>query len=152
MKLFTNPIHQYATNQLHAIVMKSTAQYNPVASAPPQTSNSPLNIERDPQRPRNTRRPSIGSSGSRSAAITTCTCRRDAGRYEAGHGQHSASSTQERRKLLKRTRSLAVISEDECRAAASRDAAPFDTSSLQHRRHQLIPWAKLIDRNSLKDR
>ncbi|XP_058801651.1 uncharacterized protein LOC131670236 isoform X2 [Phymastichus coffea] len=79
-----------------------------------------------------------------------------------------SNGSQDRRKLLKRTRSLAVISEDDCRTAnGSRGSScealrlgsscgssnlPFDSSSLQHRRHQLIPRAKLIDRNSLKDR
>ncbi|XP_076685897.1 javelin isoform X1 [Andrena cerasifolii] len=74
---------------------------------------------------------------------------REGGRHEA----HSAQSTQDRRKLLKRTRSLAVISEDESRQ--DREAHHFrlgqSTFDLP-RRHQLIPRAKLIDRNSLKDR
>lgn len=74
---------------------------------------------------------------------------REGSRYES----HSAQSTQDRRKLLKRTRSLAVISEDESRQ--ERDACHFrlgqSTFDLP-RRHQLIPRAKLIDRNSLKDR
>lgn len=89
---------------------------------------------------------------------------RDAGRYDTtiGHGQSPLCSTQERRKLLKRTRSLAVISEDESSRSPSRGHViepsadlrlGYDTSSLQHqRRHQLIPRAKLIDRNTLKDR
>ncbi|XP_043259841.1 ERC protein 2 [Colletes gigas] len=76
-------------------------------------------------------------------------CHREGGRHEA----HSAQSTQDRRKLLKRTRSLAVISEDESRQ--DREAHHFrlgqSTFDLP-RRHQLIPRAKLIDRNSLKDR
>ncbi|XP_076247000.1 javelin [Calliopsis andreniformis] len=76
-------------------------------------------------------------------------CHREGGRPEA----HSAQSTQDRRKLLKRTRSLAVISEDESRQ--EREAHHFrlgqSTFDLP-RRHQLIPRAKLIDRNSLKDR
>ncbi|XP_014474719.1 PREDICTED: uncharacterized protein LOC106744443 [Dinoponera quadriceps] len=76
-------------------------------------------------------------------------CHREGGRYES----HSAQSTQDRRKLLKRTRSLAVISEDESRQ--ERDTRHFrlgqSTFDLP-RRHQLIPRAKLIDRNSLKDR
>ncbi|XP_043529340.1 uncharacterized protein LOC122538911 isoform X2 [Frieseomelitta varia] len=74
---------------------------------------------------------------------------REGGRHEA----NSAQSTQDRRKLLKRTRSLAVISEDESRH--DREARHFrlgqSTFDLP-RRHQLIPRAKLIDRNSLKDR
>ncbi|CAK9802147.1 Protein javelin [Anthophora quadrimaculata] len=76
-------------------------------------------------------------------------CHREGGRHEA----NSAQSTQDRRKLLKRTRSLAVISEDESRH--DREAHHFrlgqSTFDLP-RRHQLIPRAKLIDRNSLKDR
>nr|XP_012148862.1 PREDICTED: ERC protein 2 isoform X1 [Megachile rotundata]XP_012148863.1 PREDICTED: ERC protein 2 isoform X1 [Megachile rotundata] len=76
-------------------------------------------------------------------------CHREGGRHEA----NSAQSTQDRRKLLKRTRSLAVISEDESRQ--DREAHHFrlgqSTFDLP-RRHQLIPRAKLIDRNSLKDR
>ncbi|XP_015431339.1 PREDICTED: LOW QUALITY PROTEIN: uncharacterized protein LOC107187701 [Dufourea novaeangliae] len=76
-------------------------------------------------------------------------CHREGGRHEA----HTAQSTQDRRKLLKRTRSLAVISEDESRQ--DREAHHFrlgqSTFDLP-RRHQLIPRAKLIDRNSLKDR
>ncbi|XP_003425833.1 uncharacterized protein LOC100679372 isoform X1 [Nasonia vitripennis] len=105
-------------------------------------------------------------------------CHRDGSRYDSnGHGPQQAqqnsgsnSSTQDSRKLLKRTRSLAVISEDESRAASSggdtctlrlgsscgSTPSPFDSAaaaaSLQRRRHQLIPRAKLIDRNSLKDR
>ena len=68
-----------------------------------------------------------------------------------GHG--SQSSTQERRKLLKRTRSLAVISEDESRY--NREIPHFQIGEPNldlNRRPQLIPRAKLIDRNSLKDR
>ncbi|KYN00989.1 hypothetical protein ALC62_08215, partial [Cyphomyrmex costatus] len=69
------------------------------------------------------------------------------------YDSHSAQSTQDRRKLLKRTRSLAVISEDDSRQ--DREATHFrlgqSTFDLP-RRHQLIPRAKLIDRNSLKDR
>ncbi|XP_039308650.1 uncharacterized protein LOC120358430 isoform X1 [Solenopsis invicta] len=76
-------------------------------------------------------------------------CHREGSRYDS----HSAQSTQDRRKLLKRTRSLAVISEDDSRQ--DREAAHFrlgqSTFDLP-RRHQLIPRAKLIDRNSLKDR
>ncbi|KOX78019.1 hypothetical protein WN51_05907 [Melipona quadrifasciata] len=76
-------------------------------------------------------------------------CHREGGRHEA----NSAQSTQDRKKLLKRTRSLAVISEDESRH--DREARHFrlgqSTFDLP-RRHQLIPRAKLIDRNSLKDR
>ncbi|XP_011500366.1 PREDICTED: uncharacterized protein LOC105364185 [Ceratosolen solmsi marchali] len=101
-------------------------------------------------------------------------CQRDSSRCESnGHGSHlyqhqqqqqqqhqqqQQTSTQERRKLLKRTRSLAVISEDESRAVNNdRDNSvqlhsPFDRATLQHRRPQLIPRAKLIDRHSLKDR
>ncbi|XP_017793957.1 PREDICTED: uncharacterized protein LOC108575627 [Habropoda laboriosa] len=77
-------------------------------------------------------------------------CHREGGRHEANN---SAQSTQDHRKLLKRTRSLAVISEDESRH--DREAHHFrlgqSTFDLP-RRHQLIPRAKLIDRNSLKDR
>ncbi|XP_018305293.1 uncharacterized protein jv [Mycetomoellerius zeteki] len=77
-------------------------------------------------------------------------CHREGSRYG---DSHSAQSTQDRRKLLKRTRSLAVISEDDSRQ--DREAAHFrlgqSTFDLP-RRHQLIPRAKLIDRNSLKDR
>ncbi|XP_043470664.1 protein javelin isoform X2 [Leptopilina heterotoma] len=67
------------------------------------------------------------------------------------HG--SQSSTQERRKLLKRTRSLAVISEDDSRY--TREIPHFQINEPNFnltRRPQLIPRAKLIDRNSLKDR
>ncbi|KAL6267548.1 hypothetical protein P5V15_000623, partial [Pogonomyrmex californicus] len=73
---------------------------------------------------------------------------KEGSRYDS----HSAQSTQDRRKLLKRTRSLAVISEDDSRQ--DREATHFrlgqSTFDLP-RRHQLIPRAKLIDRNSLKD-
>ncbi|XP_077273004.1 javelin isoform X1 [Temnothorax americanus] len=76
-------------------------------------------------------------------------CHREGSRYDS----HSAQSTQDRRKLLKRTRSLAVISEDDSRQ--DREAAHFrlgqSTFDLP-KRYQLIPRAKLIDRNSLKDR
>ncbi|XP_051175764.1 protein javelin isoform X2 [Leptopilina boulardi] len=67
------------------------------------------------------------------------------------HG--SQSSTQERRKLLKRTRSLAVISEDESRY--TREIPHFRINEPNFnltRRPQLIPRPKLIDRNSLKYR
>ncbi|XP_044010886.1 uncharacterized protein MAL13P1.304 isoform X2 [Aphidius gifuensis] len=60
---------------------------------------------------------------------------------------------QERRKLLKRTRSLAVISEDKSRKI-ERENKNFqhdDTFDIP-RRPQLIPRAKLIDRSSLRDR
>ncbi|XP_014219938.1 uncharacterized protein LOC106647880 isoform X2 [Copidosoma floridanum] len=97
---------------------------------------------------------------------------RDTGKYDSTGPTlpQSQSSTQERRKLLKRTRSLAVITEDESNRANNtgggcpgevlgpRIGVSYDTSSLQHHRrlhqqhHQLIPRAKLIDRNSLKDR
>ncbi|XP_033207472.1 protein javelin isoform X2 [Belonocnema kinseyi] len=67
------------------------------------------------------------------------------------HG--SQSSTQERRKLLKRTRSLAVISEDESRYGREIPHFRIGEPNLDlTRRPQLIPRAKLIDRNSLKDR
>ncbi|XP_034941226.1 uncharacterized protein jv [Chelonus insularis] len=62
-------------------------------------------------------------------------------------------SNQDRRKLLKRTRSLAVISEDLSRSDADNQNYHFSDSPLSNpRRPQLIPRAKLIDRNSLKDR
>nr|XP_031843789.1 uncharacterized protein LOC116431882 isoform X1 [Nomia melanderi] len=74
---------------------------------------------------------------------------REGGRHEA----HSAQSTQDRRKLLKRTRSLAVISEDESRQDRESHHFRLGQSTFDlPRRHQLIPRAKLIDRNSLKDR
>ncbi|XP_054014834.1 uncharacterized protein LOC128895888 isoform X1 [Hylaeus anthracinus] len=76
-------------------------------------------------------------------------CYREGGRHEA----HSAHATQDHRKLLKRTRSLAVISEDESRQ--DREAHHFRLGQSTYdlpRSHQLIPRAKLIDRNSLKDR
>ncbi|XP_029175045.1 protein javelin [Nylanderia fulva] len=77
-------------------------------------------------------------------------CHRDGSRYDS----HSAQSTQERSKLLKRTRSLAVISEDDSRQ--NREAAQHfrlgQSSFDLPRKYQLIPRAKLIDRNSLKDR
>lgn len=74
---------------------------------------------------------------------------REGGRHEA----NSAQSTQDRRKLLKRTRSLAVISEDESRHDRETHHFRLGQSTFDlPRRHQLIPRAKLIDRNSLKDR
>ncbi|KAL7295842.1 hypothetical protein TKK_0010889 [Trichogramma kaykai] len=82
-------------------------------------------------------------------------------RYELGGNISSLQhqSTQDRKKLLKRTRSLAVISEDDCNgcgggsSSCGSTSSIFDSSSLQHhRRPQLIPRAKLIDRNVLKDR
>nr|XP_050846975.1 protein javelin isoform X1 [Vespula vulgaris] len=76
-------------------------------------------------------------------------CYREGSRNET----HGNQSTQDRRKLLKRTRSLAVISEDESRQ--ERETRHFQLGESTYdlpRRHQLIPRAKLIDRNSLKDR
>ncbi|CAL1676194.1 unnamed protein product [Lasius platythorax] len=77
-------------------------------------------------------------------------CHREGSRYDS----HSAQSTQERSKLLKRTRSLAVISEDDSRQ--NREATQHfrlgESSFDLPRKYQLIPRAKLIDRNSLKDR
>ncbi|XP_066586593.1 dentin sialophosphoprotein isoform X2 [Prorops nasuta] len=76
-------------------------------------------------------------------------CHREGSRHE-GHG---GGVTQDRRKLLKRTRSLAVISEDEFRS--NRQIRHFrlsDGSFDLTKRHQLIPRAKLIDRNTLKDK
>ncbi|KAL2716607.1 protein javelin isoform X1 [Vespula squamosa] len=76
-------------------------------------------------------------------------CYREGNRNET----HGNQSTQDRRKLLKRTRSLAVISEDESRQ--ERETRHFQLGESTYdlpRRHQLIPRAKLIDRNSLKDR
>ncbi|XP_070160827.1 serine-rich adhesin for platelets isoform X2 [Polyergus mexicanus] len=75
---------------------------------------------------------------------------REGNRYDS----HSAQSTQERSKLLKRTRSLAVISEDDSRQ--NREVTEHfrlgQSSFDLPRKYQLIPRAKLIDRNSLKDR
>ncbi|XP_015182499.1 PREDICTED: MATH and LRR domain-containing protein PFE0570w [Polistes dominula] len=74
----------------------------------------------------------------------------DGSRNETSQGNQS---TQDRRKLLKRTRSLAVISEDESRQERETQHFQLGESSFDlPRRHQLIPRAKLIDRNSLKDR
>ncbi|KAK2587788.1 hypothetical protein KPH14_003892 [Odynerus spinipes] len=74
---------------------------------------------------------------------------REGNRNEA----HGGQSTQDRRKLLKRTRSLAVISEDESRQERETRHFRLEESTFDlPRRHQLIPRAKLIDRNSLKDR
>ncbi|XP_050445156.1 uncharacterized protein LOC126848364 isoform X2 [Cataglyphis hispanica] len=77
-------------------------------------------------------------------------CHREGSRYDS----HSAQSTQERSKLLKRTRSLAVISEDDSRQ--NREVTEHfrlgQSSFDLPRKFQLIPRAKLIDRNSLKDR
>ncbi|XP_012229847.2 uncharacterized protein jv [Linepithema humile] len=77
-------------------------------------------------------------------------CHREGSRYDS----HSAESTQDRRKLLKRTRSLAVISEDDSRQEreAARHFRLGQSTFDLPKRHQLIPRAKLIDRNSLKDR
>ncbi|KAG7200437.1 hypothetical protein KM043_017886 [Ampulex compressa] len=73
----------------------------------------------------------------------------EAGRYDG----HSTHSNQENKKLLKRTRSLAVISEDESRQDPEVRHFRLGHSTFElPRRHQLIPRAKLIDRNSLKDR
>ncbi|XP_072753341.1 uncharacterized protein Jv isoform X2 [Anoplolepis gracilipes] len=80
----------------------------------------------------------------------------DIGRSREGsrYDSHSSQSTQERSKLLKRTRSLAVISEDDSRQ--NREATQHfrlgQSSFDLPRQYQLIPRAKLIDRNSLKDR
>ncbi|XP_012275174.1 uncharacterized protein LOC105696915 [Orussus abietinus] len=71
---------------------------------------------------------------------------RGSGRYE------ERSSSQERRKLLKRTRSLAVVSEDIFRNHSDSRRFRLGEPSDTPRRSQLIPRAKLIDRNSLKDR
>ncbi|XP_026667691.1 uncharacterized protein LOC108622934 isoform X4 [Ceratina calcarata] len=73
---------------------------------------------------------------------------------DAREGRHEGQSTQDRRKLLKRTRSLAVISEDESRhdREAHRHFRLGQSTFDLPRQHQLIPRAKLIDRNSLKDR
>ena len=86
----------------------------------------------------------------------------DGTRYDVTHGSQLQQPTQEHRKFLKRTRSLAVISEDECSrerfiagggSSCGSSSSIFDTSSLQHqRRPQLIPRAKLIDRSTLKER
>ncbi|RLU15706.1 hypothetical protein DMN91_011461 [Ooceraea biroi] len=75
-------------------------------------------------------------------------------REASRHDSHSAQSTQDRRKLLKRTRSLAVISEDDSRQdrEAARHFRLGQSTFDLPKRHQLIPRAKLIDRNSLKDR
>ncbi|XP_057338778.1 uncharacterized protein LOC130676515 isoform X2 [Microplitis mediator] len=65
----------------------------------------------------------------------------------------NGQNTQDRRKLLKRTRSLAVISEDVTKSdRGSQNYHLGDPNLLIPRRPQLIPRAKLIDRNSLKDR
>lgn len=67
--------------------------------------------------------------------------------------QTEGSSGQDRRKLLKRTRSLAVISEDYSRSNRdSRHSRLGESSFDLSRKPPLIPRAKLIDRNSLKDR
>ncbi|XP_043273939.1 protein javelin isoform X2 [Venturia canescens] len=76
------------------------------------------------------------------------------GRYESQEGAPNGGS-HDRRKLLKRTRSLAVISEDYSnkeRDASSRQFHLGEPDLELPRRPQLIPRAKLIDRNSLKDR
>lgn len=76
-------------------------------------------------------------------------CFREGSRYES---KEEGSSTQERKQLLKRTRSLAVISEDEWRNERDSHLRASETKFDLSRRPQLIPRAKLIDRNSLKDR
>ncbi|XP_044599335.1 uncharacterized protein LOC123275329 isoform X1 [Cotesia glomerata] len=75
---------------------------------------------------------------------------RRSARYDTSQ---NGQNTQDRRKLLKRTRSLAVISEDVAKSdRASQNYHIGDPNLLIPRRPQLIPRAKLIDRNSLKDR
>ncbi|XP_063991990.1 uncharacterized protein Jv isoform X2 [Diachasmimorpha longicaudata] len=69
------------------------------------------------------------------------------------HDSQNEGNSENRRKLLKRTRSLAIISEDsrnnpEVNCNFSLSELTFELP----RRPQLIPRAKLIDRNSLKDR
>ncbi|KAK0080903.1 hypothetical protein PV325_013141 [Microctonus aethiopoides] len=74
-------------------------------------------------------------------------------RYE--QSQNVGENTNDRRKLLKRTRSLAVITEDTARSDRNtREDFHFgETPNFSiPRRPQLIPRAKLIDRHSLKDR
>ncbi|XP_015120146.1 uncharacterized protein LOC107043256 isoform X2 [Diachasma alloeum] len=74
---------------------------------------------------------------------------REIPRYEPQSEQNS----QGRRKLLKRTRSLAVISEDSRNdREVNRNFSVGELTLDVPRRPQLIPRAKLIDRNSLKDR
>ncbi|XP_048505856.1 uncharacterized protein LOC110117177 isoform X2 [Athalia rosae] len=63
----------------------------------------------------------------------------------------SSSSTREQQKLLKRTKSLAVISEEN-RIGNNRQANYYRLGEDAFRRQQLIPRAKLINRHSLKDR
>ncbi|XP_011312441.1 uncharacterized protein jv isoform X2 [Fopius arisanus] len=73
---------------------------------------------------------------------------REVARYES----QSEHNTQDRRKLLKRTRSLAVISEGRNDREVNHNFSLGDPTFDGPRRPQLIPRAKLIDRNSLKDR